>query len=192
MEVYVSCDVESDGPIPGVYSMIQLGAAAFDEGGELIDTFSVNLEELEGAGRHPETMKWWAKRQELFDRTRENLEPPQAAMERFSRWLEGLPAPPVMVGYPVCFDFTFIHWYLMRFVGHSPFSHFGLDIKTLAMVALDSEFRGVSKRTMPRHWFDDSPHTHVAVEDAIEQGHLFFAILEELRQSRGTARGQEN
>jgi hypothetical protein len=34
---------------------------------------------------------------------------------------------------------------------------------------------------MPKHWFDDHPHTHVALDDAIEQGALFCNMLKDLR-----------
>jgi hypothetical protein len=32
---------------------------------------------------------------------------------------------------------------------------------------------------MPRRWFDALPHTHLALEDAIEQGALFCNMLAE-------------
>jgi hypothetical protein len=34
---------------------------------------------------------------------------------------------------------------------------------------------------MPKHWFDKLPHTHVALDDAIEQGALFCNMLKENR-----------
>jgi len=34
---------------------------------------------------------------------------------------------------------------------------------------------------MPRRWFDKLPHTHVALDDAIEQGALFCNMLAENR-----------
>lgn len=34
---------------------------------------------------------------------------------------------------------------------------------------------------MPKHWFDSLPHTHRALDDAIEQGALFCNMLAELR-----------
>ncbi|MDO8494285.1 MAG: hypothetical protein Q7S68_03000 [Deltaproteobacteria bacterium] len=30
---------------------------------------------------------------------------------------------------------------------------------------------------MPKHWFDKLPHSHVALDDAIEQGALFCNML---------------
>jgi hypothetical protein len=30
---------------------------------------------------------------------------------------------------------------------------------------------------MPKEWFDDSPHNHVALDDAVEQGALFCNML---------------
>gem|GEM_PF-6694880 len=32
---------------------------------------------------------------------------------------------------------------------------------------------------MPKRWFDRLPHTHVALDDAMEQGALFCNILAE-------------
>jgi hypothetical protein len=32
---------------------------------------------------------------------------------------------------------------------------------------------------MPKSWFDDIPHTHTALDDAIEQGALFCNMLME-------------
>ena len=57
-EIYVSTDVEADGPIPGPPSMLSLGSAAFTAVGELLSTFSANLELLEGAAGHPTAMDW--------------------------------------------------------------------------------------------------------------------------------------
>ena len=48
-EIYVSTDVETDGPIPGPHSMLSLGSAAYTVDKKLVSTFSVNLETLPGA-----------------------------------------------------------------------------------------------------------------------------------------------
>lgn len=57
-------------------------------------------------------------------------------MREYAVWLKGLPRKPVFVAYPAGFDFTFVYRYLIRFTGHSPFSHSALDIKTYAMASL--------------------------------------------------------
>ena len=48
-EIYVSTDVEADGPIPGPHSMLSFGSAAFRQDKTLVSTFSANLELLPGA-----------------------------------------------------------------------------------------------------------------------------------------------
>jgi len=98
----------------------------------------------------------------------------------FVKWVESFNGRPVFVGYPATYDFMFVYWYLMRFAGRSPFSFSGLDIKTMAMVMLKKEFRASTKRNMPKRWFSRSPHTHVAVDDAIEQGEMFCNMRQEL------------
>lgn len=52
-EIYISTDIETDGPIPGPHSMLSLGSAAYGADLELIANFSVNFELLPGAEGHP-------------------------------------------------------------------------------------------------------------------------------------------
>jgi hypothetical protein len=178
-EIYVSTDVETDGPIPGPHSMLSFGSAAYRSDKTLLGTFSANLQLLAGAMGHPKTMDWWAENQAAFDATRTGLEDPADAMRRYVDWLRTLPGKPVFVAYPAGFDFLFVYWYLIRFVGESPFSFSALDMKTFAMALLKSEYREVVKKNMPKRWFDPLPHTHIAVDDAIEQGALFCNMLAE-------------
>ncbi len=177
-EIYISTDVETDGPIPGPHSMLSLGSAAYTADKQLLGSFSVNLETLPGASGHPDTMEWWQSQPQAWAACRSDLQPPESALPAYLAWIESLPGKPVFVGYPVTFDFLFVYWYLIRFAGRSPFSHSGLDIKTYAMAMLKRPYRDSSKAQMPREWFDPLPHTHVAVDDAIAQGALFCNMLQ--------------
>jgi hypothetical protein len=38
------------------------------------------------------------------------------------------------------------------------------------------------KRNMPKRWFGPEPHTHVALDDAIEQGELFCNMIADARK----------
>jgi hypothetical protein len=47
-----------------------------------------------------------------------------------------------------------------------------------------------ARRTMlPERWRSPRPHTHRALDDALEQGEIFLAMLAELRADEGRARG---
>ncbi len=179
-EIYVSTDVEADGPIPGPHSMLSLGSAAFLADGSMIDTFTANLELLPGAEGHPDTMRWWASQPEAWAACRKELRSPKEAMPAYARWAKKLPGKPVFVAYPAGFDFTFVYWYLMRFAGESPFSFVALDIKTFAMAMLKTDFRKTNKRKLPKRWMASAnKHRHVALDDAIEQGAMFCRMLAE-------------
>jgi 3' exoribonuclease, RNase T-like len=178
-EIYISTDVETDGPIPGDNSMLSLGAASFTADGTMLSTFYGTLENLLGALPHPATMKWWSENQTAYDETRKNTEYPSIVMKKYVDWVNSQPGKPVFVGYPAGFDFLFVYWYLMHFIGASPFSFSALDIKTYAMATMKSEYRKSTKKNMPKHWFPKDPHTHVAVDDAIEQGKLFCNMLKD-------------
>jgi hypothetical protein len=183
-EIYVSTDVEADGPIPGPHSMLSFGSAAFKADKTLVETFNANLELLPGATGDSKTMEWWQTQPEAWAATRKDARDPAIVMREYVKWLKSLPGKPVFIGYPVAYDFMFVHWYLIRFAGESPFSHSALDIKTLAMAALGTDYRESVKRNMPREWFGEQPHTHVALDDAIGQGVLFCNILAAVRNTK--------
>ncbi|UCG35199.1 MAG: 3'-5' exoribonuclease [Candidatus Omnitrophota bacterium] len=178
-EIYVSTDIEADGPIPGENSMLSFGSAAFSAQKELISTFCANLETLPGAKQDSATMRWWGRHKKAWEASRKDLKSPEIAMKEYVKWLNGLSGKVVFVGYPASFDFTFIYWYLMKFSGVCPFSFAALDIKTYAMAMLKKGFHKTTKSTMPKRWFDTSKKKHIALSDAIEQGYLFCNMLTE-------------
>jgi hypothetical protein len=183
-EIYVSTDVETDGPIPGPHSMLSFGSAAYLADKTLLDTFSANLHTLPGAAGHAETMAWWQGQPDAWSAARCDLREPAEALPAYAAWLKALPGTAVFVAYPAAFDFLFVYWYLIRFAGESPFSFSALDMKTFAMALMQSDYRRATKRNMPRRWFDDLAHTHRALDDAIEQGALFCNMLAENRRGR--------
>jgi len=81
------------------------------------------------------------------------------------------------VAYPAGFDFSWVYWYLIRFAGKSPFSFAALDIKSYAMATLRTSFRGSTKARFPSEWLGPRRHSHVALEDAREQGELFCRMV---------------
>jgi hypothetical protein len=176
-EIYVSTDIEADGPIPGEYSMLSFGSVALTQDKEILGKFSANLETLPGAKEDPDTMQWWQTQKEAWAEHRKDLQAPKAAMENYLQWLKKLPAESVFLGYPVSFDFMYISWYLLKFTGENPFSFYSLDIKTYAWSILGGPFRSVSKSMMPEEWFDIHKRTHIALDDALEQGFMFCNML---------------
>ena len=178
-EIFVSTDVEADGPIPGPHSMLSFASVAFSEDGEELGAFTRNLALLDGAAGDADTMKWWQTQSAAWDACRKDLVAPAQAMADYVAWLDTLPGKPVFVAYPAGFDFTFVYWYLIKFAKKSPFSHSALDVKTYAMCVMKTRYRDSTKRNMPRKWFPAVKHTHVALDDAREQGLLFINMRKE-------------
>ena len=186
-EVYVSTDIETDGPIPGANSMLSFASIAYDDGGRELGSFAANLEILPEATPDARTMEWWRTQPEAWAACRQNPRTPAAAMADYDRWLQSLRGRPVFVAYPLLFDMMFIYWYQIRFIGKSPFGHSGIDIKTLAYAALGQRaYRDATKRNMPAEWFGKTPHSHVALDDARGQGELFFNIRRVLQAAHRT------
>ncbi len=183
-ELYFSVDIEADGPCPGLHSMLSLGCAAFRGDGQLVGSFSSNLVPLPESRPHPVTEAWWAKQSRAaYEACRTQPRPPESAIPEFLLWVQSTTrnALPVFVAWPVAFDFPFVDHYLRRFAGANPFGYKALDIQSLAMGVLgESDYLRLHKCRLPRHWIPDKPHTHVALDDAIEQGELFVNIYQSL------------
>ena len=188
-EIYISTDVESDGPCPGLNNMLSLGAAVTDpETEEVISSWYGTFELLPDCSPHPDTMEnFWEKpeNQKAWEAARKNPRDPKILMEEFVIWVESFGGRPVFVNYPLAYDWKWIDYYLHRFIGRNPFGFSAaLDIKSIVYggrFCKSTTFKGVSKRYMPKRWFKNlPPHTHIADEDAIEQSVLFHRIRKEI------------
>ncbi|MFJ6895776.1 3'-5' exoribonuclease domain-containing protein [Streptomyces hokutonensis] len=182
--LYISVDIEADGPIPGPYSMLSLGAAV--AGTQDADGFTAAdperqsfYRELRPIGEEfvPEALAVSGLDR---DRLLSDGAEPTAALAEFSTWVRevAVGAQPVMCGYPASYDWMFLYWYLIRFTGASPFGHSGcLDMKTLYATKARLPLRAVAKGTMPRELLSRRRHTHHALDDAIEQAELFANLM---------------
>lgn len=93
IEIYVSTDIEADGPIPGPNSMLSFASAAYLADKTLVATFEANLTLLPGAAGDPKTMAWWqcpATTTSARPMTRDPL--PSSARGRAGPWVVRTPA----------------------------------------------------------------------------------------------------
>jgi hypothetical protein len=187
VEIYVSTDIEADGPIPGPHSMLSIASVAFLADKSVVGTFTANLETLPGAEPHPKTVEWWKQFPQAWEECRKDTRAPEAAMRDYLAWLNGLPGQPLFLGWPAGWDFMWVYWYLVRFTGERPFRENSLDVRSYAMGMRKSDFRLTSRTYLPKRWFDEGLlHTHVALDDAREQGALFCNMrAENLKSSTG-------
>lgn len=199
-EIYISADIETDGPVPGTFSMLSFGLAAV----ATYDGESVTRLDARAHARYWELVPVG----ERFDadalavngldrdRLKETGQDPTEAMCSAARWVDRIAVGyrPVLVAYPVAFDWMFLHWYFESFAGSSPFGHGScVDIRSLYMGAAGVAFAESSKKHLPDELQSRTAHTHHALEDAIEQGQLFVNIFErslaQARQRRTCAPG---
>ncbi len=184
-DIYFSVDVESDGPIPGPFSMLSFALVA-------VATFDgEHFERLEPR----EDAQYWELRpiSERFDPEalsingldRERLQregsDPARAMREADQWVRNVAdgRRAVFVAYPAAFDWSFMHWYFSYFVGESPFGHGTcIDIRSLYIGAAGSTYAESSKSRLPLELLPQAAHTHHALDDAVEQGELFSNLFE--------------
>src|SRR5579883_3168411 len=161
-------DVESDGPAPGLFSMVSFGAVKVDNA--LATTFY-------GQTR-PISEKWSSEALAVSGITREDhlgYEAPEAVMFRFAGWLkEHSEGRPVFVSDNVAFDWQFINYYFHAFTGGNPFGFSGRRIGDL--------YCGLVKdMSANAEWkkFRKTRHTHHPVDDAKGNAEALLAFAKE-------------
>lgn len=184
-DVYFSADVETDGPIPGPFSMLSFAlvpAGTFD--GQLFrrpnpdrDTFYAELRPISD-GFEPEALAVNGLDRDAL--LKDGTDPAQA-MEDAARWIsercDG--ARPVLVAYPLSFDWSWLYWYFIRFLGRSPFKHSQcFDVKTAVAVKRGIPIARAGRKGLPEELQATHAHTHHAVDDAIAQAEVFANIFE--------------
>jgi hypothetical protein len=71
-----------------------------------------------------------------------------------------------------------MYYYFQRFLGESPIGFASLDLRSYAAAVMKRQYRHVGKRQYPAEWIDENlPHTHVALDDAIEQGCILINMM---------------
>jgi hypothetical protein len=184
-DAYFSADVETDGPIPGPYSILSFGlvyAGIFDgtqfaQPENYAQTFYRELKPIS------EEYQPDALRVNGLDRERLLKEgtSPESAMAEARRWIEGIAgqAKPVLVAYPLSFDWSWLYWYFVRFTGASPFNHsLCFDIKTAFAVKAGIPIAEAGKSKLFPSLRPRGKHTHHALEDAIEQAEIFANVFQ--------------
>ena len=138
VDVYRSADVETDGAIPGPYSMLSFALVpagrfdghAFRAPATYDDVF---YRELRPVGPEVDVE---ALRVSGLDRdrlTREGTDPARA-MSDAAAWVRAhaRDGTPILVAYPLSVDWSWLHWYFTRFSDSgSPFEHSrAFDLRT--------------------------------------------------------------
>ena len=184
-DIYFSADIETDGPIPGPYSMLSFAlvpVATFD--GKRFTRISQRARFT--AELRPISTRFDEEALAVnnIDRTRllrEGKEPSEV-MTAATAWVRKAAGGmrPVLVAYPVAFDWSWLYWYFVRYSATgSPFSHSAAyDIKTAFAVKAGLPLSQAGRSRMPAFLRKGLTHTHEALDDAVEQGEIFARLFE--------------
>lgn len=169
---YISVDIETSGPIPGEYNMLSVGACKV---GDVDKNFYVELKPISEKFTDEAIRVCGLDMQALKE---EGVEP-QQAMNRFAQWVENVAdgTKPIFVGFNAGFDWSFVNYYFVRFLGKNPFGISCIDIKSVWFGEKKCAWAQTSKKDIKRALALDIPHTHNALDDAKEQAMIFEKIL---------------
>lgn len=160
-------DVESDGPIPGDYSMISIGAVIVDR--NLNKTFYGELK--------PISEKWIPSALKVSGFTREEtmaFDDPVAVMERFALWIKKESSSrPLFFSDNNGFDWQFINWYFIHFTGKNPFGFSSQNIGSLYKGLVGDMFKNF------KH-LRKTEHTHNPVDDAMGNAEALLHMKKEM------------
>lgn len=171
-EIYISVDIEASGPVPPKYSMLSVGACVV---GNPSMCYYAELKPLSSA-TDPEAMKVVRRPLQEFER---GGVAPERAVRDFREWIIHVSADktPVFVGFNAVFDWAFLNWYFLHFLGENPFGPGGIDIKSFYMGQAGVTWEDTRSGRIPLELKGNAPETHHALEDAVRQAGLFQSLL---------------
>jgi hypothetical protein len=152
-------DVETDGPCPGLYSMISLGAVLVspDVASGKVTSFKATFRPLAGAKWDPEALKVMGA---TYAQTLDYADP-RASMNDFARFVRDFNKgeKPRFISDNNGFDWQFVNYYFHKFVGENPFGHSSTNLGSL--------YKGLVKdSTKNFKHLRQTKHTHDPVDDA--------------------------
>jgi len=162
---YIMVDIESDGPIPGDYSMISFGAVVVEPG--LGRTFYGKL--------RPISERFVPEALAVSGFTRDEVmafDPAEQVMAQFADWLREISKDRLMfISDNNGFDWQFINWYFHHFTGRNPFGFSSTNLGSL--------YKGLVKDTFQtfKH-LRRTQHTHNPVDDAIGNAEALLSMKE--------------
>ncbi|RMK89513.1 3'-5' exonuclease [Pseudomonas aeruginosa] len=169
-ELYVSVDVETSGPVPGIYSLLSIGACVVSEPAQ-----SIYLElQPDGLQHDPEAVAVTGL--DLAKLKNEGLAP-QTAMQQVCSADQKV----VFVGLNAPFDWSFINYYFHKYSGANPFGFTALDMKAYYMGVTGCRWKETKSSQMTARFNPQSAPNHNALDDARFQGELFALMLAEAR-----------
>ena len=150
---YIMVDIESDGPIPGDYSMVSFGAVLVND--KLDTTFYGQLKPISDTFIPEALAVSGHTRAETL-----SFDDPKEVMSNFKLWIEqNCKDKPVFISDNNGFDWMFICWYFHHFLGVNPFGHSSQNLGSL--------YKGLVKDTFKnfKH-LRKTTHSHHPVDDA--------------------------
>jgi hypothetical protein len=184
-DLYISVDVEADGPIPGPYSMLSFGLAVAGryDGKRFVAadpsnaTYYVEMRPISD-DFDPDALAVSGLDRQMLARDGRD---PTDAMNEAAEWVRARTGNdrPVAVGFPLIYDWMFLYWYFERFARDgSPFGFSsGLDMKTMYQQKSGAVLSDSGKDSLPAHLRGVAPHRHQALDDAVEQAGIFARLF---------------
>lgn len=174
-EFFISVDVETSGANPTDYALLSIGACTLEEPPQ---TFYIELKPTSFKYR-PEAL---AVSGLSLEALKESGAPVKEALQKFEAWVLSVTPPnmqPVFAAFNAPFDWMFVNDYFLRYLGHNPFGHKALDMKAFYMGIYKTSWEETSYSKICESLGINSPLSHHALDDAIQQAALLKILLKE-------------
>lgn len=174
---WIMVDIESDGPCPGLYSMVSLGAVVIDAERKLDQTFYGQFK--------PISEDWVPEALAVSGHSREECQgfpDAKTETERFAAWVAEVSGIRKTRGRVVPdarfisdnngFDWQFVNYYCQRFTQDNPFGHSSTNLGSLYKGRINNMFKNFKHLRKTKH-------THHPVMDAKGNVEALYAMIDQ-------------
>ena len=196
-EIFISFDVEADGPSPATNNCLQIALVAvcaqYEQDPDpakpeqwVVDSLDLCFTPQENRAADSETMtEFWSQYPEILSKIRANAHDPSMQMQRLSFWLQELSERYTInrwVAAPSAYDWQWVNCMYYRYLALCEKSKlFKLPFKAECMSSIlkGLEYLGHDQKVVSDYvnrGTEYLPHTHYALEDATEQAYKYLRL----------------
>ncbi len=190
-KIFLSVDVEADGPAPSVNNCLQIAIVAcrYDPDPDpkttrrwVVSSLDLCLTPQKGREASTFTMTdFWAKFSDVLAKIREDAQEPSMQMQKLSDWLKKLEQDYEIVRWvaaPAAYDWQWVNSIYHQYKPDAAYS-IPYSCECMSTLRRGLEYLGKDDDKVSAFMavgIENLPHTHYALEDALEQAYKYLRL----------------
>lgn len=178
--LYFSFDIESDGPVPGINSLMSIGIAIIDANKKIRYAYEINLKPLESAQQDENKVIILSKNKDRYDYLTKDQQDPQEIFSIFKIIIDYLNKKYIIIpiAWSASSDWQFLNYYFCKFTGSNPVGNYCKCISSYLWSVTKSKDHNIDDELYKKYEEEYKEKKYGPLTNAKYQGFIFINIFD--------------